>query len=133
MKYLRKSLQEVHEFIVDKEIAGNGEEKKAYAQLLLNLASDIKTFNLVANFTSEHIKRRILMIARPKTLPGYKLLFTVLVPLTALMLLSFSYIHSSGAKEQTNLQSNHEVTTRNKIGAISWVGNVKFSTDTLNK
>lgn len=133
MKYLRKSLQEVHEFFVDKEIAGKGEEKRNYAQLLLNLASDTKKFDLVASFTSENIKRRILMVAKPQTLPRYKLLFLVLVPLTAFMLLSFSYIHSSGIQEQANQQSSLKITNGNIIGEITWVGNAKYSTDTLNK
>jgi beta-lactamase regulating signal transducer with metallopeptidase domain len=133
MKYLRKSLQEVHEYIVDEKVAGNGEQKKAYAQLLLNLASEAKTFNLIASFTGEHIKRRILMVAKPKTLPRYKLLFIVLVPLTAIMLLSFSYIKSPNSQEKTSQQGKHHVTSRNRIGEITWVGNTVYSTDTLNK
>lgn len=133
MKYLRKSLQEVHEYIVDEEIAGQGEQKKAYAQLLLNLASEAKTFNLVASFTGEHIKRRILMIAKPKALPRYKLLFIILVPLTALMLLSFSYIKNPRSPEKTSQQGEHQVTSGNRIGEITWVGNTVFSADTLNK
>ena len=133
MKYLRKSLQEVHEYIVDEKIAGNGEQKKAYAQLLLNLASEAKTFNLVANFTGEHIKRRILMVAKPRTLPRYKLLFIVLVPLTAIMLLSFSYIKNPTSQEQNSQQGKHQVTSGNRISEIIWVGNTVFSVDTLNR
>jgi beta-lactamase regulating signal transducer with metallopeptidase domain len=133
MKYLRKSLQEVHEYIVDEKIAGHGEQKKAYAQLLLNLASEAKTFNLVASFTGEHIKRRILMVAKPKTSARYKLLFSVLVPLTAIILLSFSFIHNDGPEVKTSQQSNSQLTSGNRIGTITWVGNNIYSTDTLNK
>lgn len=133
MKYLRKSLQEVHEYIVDEKIAGHGAQKKAYAQLLLNLATEAKTFNLVASFTGEHIKRRILMIAKSKTLPRYKLLFVVLVPLTAIMLLSFSYIKNPNLPEKANKQGSHQVSSGNRIGKITWVGNTAFSADTLNK
>jgi hypothetical protein len=133
MIYLRKTVKEVHEYIVDAEIAGAGEEKKAYAQLLLNLASETKTFNLAASFTGEHIKRRILMIAKPKTLPRYKLSFIVLVPLTALMLLSFSYIKYPNSQEKISQQSTHQIASGNRIGKITWVGNTVFSTDTLNQ
>lgn len=133
MIYLRKSLKEVHEYIVDAEIAGPGEQKKVYAQLLLNLASEAKSFNLVASFTGEHIKRRILMIAKPRTLPIYKLLFIVLVPLTALILLSFSYIKNPNPLGNPNQQSNSQVISNNRIGNITWVGNTEFSADTLNR
>ena len=45
MKYLKRSIQEIHEFIVDEKIAGVGQDRKDYAELLLNLASDYKRFN----------------------------------------------------------------------------------------
>lgn len=90
VNYLKKSLKEIHEYIVDERIAGHGENKKAYAQLLLTLASGTKVFDLAASFTGEHIKRRIQMLAKPRTSPKYKLMFFVLVPLAAILLLSFS-------------------------------------------
>lgn len=92
VNYLKRSLKEIHEYIVDEKIAGDGENKKAYAQLLLTLASDSKVFDLAASFTGEHVKRRILMIAKPRTSPKYKLTFFVLVPLAAILSLSFSYL-----------------------------------------
>jgi hypothetical protein len=92
MNYLKKSLHEIHEYIVDEKIAGNGENKKAYAGLLLRLASGTKVFNLAANFTGEDIKRRIQMLAKPRTSLKYRLMFIILAPLTAILLLSFSYL-----------------------------------------
>lgn len=101
VNYLKKTLKEIHEYIVDERIAGHGENKKAYAQLLLTLASDTKVFDFAASFTGEHIKRRILMIAKPRTSPKYKLTFFVLVPLTAMLLLSFSYLKNPKANSKT--------------------------------
>ncbi len=113
VNYLKKCLKEIHEYIVDERIAGHGEDKKAYAQLLLTLASDTKVFDLTASFTGEHIKRRILMIAKPRTSPKYKLMFFVLVPLAAILLMSFSYINHS--KTQTKGASSEL-----KTGKITW-------------
>ena len=109
VNYLKKSLKEIHEYIVDERIAGHGENKKAYAQLLLTLASDTKVFDLAASFTGEHIKRRIMMIAKPRTSPKYKLIFFVLVPLTAMLLFSFSYLKNP--KGNSKLQN--KVTSMN--------------------
>ncbi|WP_317899467.1 M56 family metallopeptidase [Aurantibacillus circumpalustris] len=100
VNYLKKSIKEIHEYIVDERIAGHGENKKAYAQLLLTLASDTNVFDLATSFTGEHIKRRILMIAKPRTSPKYKLIFFVLVPLTAMLLLSFSYLKNPKANSK---------------------------------
>lgn len=117
VNYLKKSLKEIHEYIVDERIAGHGENKKAYAQLLLTLASDNKVFDLAATFTGEYIKRRILMIAKPRTSPKYKLMFFVLVPLTAILLLSFSRLNNPKAKPKIrNEISNSDL----KIGKTNW-------------
>lgn len=109
VNYLKKSLKEIHEYIVDEKIAGHGENKKAYAQLLLTLASDTKVFDLAASFTGEHIKRRILMIAKPRTPPKYKLIFFVLIPLTAMLLFSFSYLKNP----KGNSNTQNKVTSMN--------------------
>jgi beta-lactamase regulating signal transducer with metallopeptidase domain len=97
VNYLKRSLKEIHEYIVDEKIAGHGETKKAYARLLLTLASDTKVFDLAASFTGEYIKRRIQMLAKPRTSPGYKLMYLILVPLTAMLLVSFSYLKNPKA------------------------------------
>lgn len=109
VNYLKRSLKEIHEYIVDEKIAGHGENKKVYAQLLLTLASDTKVFDLAARFTGEHIKRRILMLAKPRTSPKYKLMYFVLLPLTAILLLSFSYLKNpkANSKIQNEVTGNH--------------------------
>lgn len=111
VNYLKKSIKEIHEYIVDERIAGHGENKKAYARLLLTLASDTKVFDLAASFTGEYIKRRILMIAKPRTSPKYKLMFFVLVPLTAILLLSFSCLKTPKANSNPDsYREQNEVT-----------------------
>jgi hypothetical protein len=107
VNYLKKSLKEIHEYIVDEKIAGHGENKKAYANLLLNLASDTKVVDLATSFTGEPIKRRILMLAKPRTSPKYKLMFFVLVPLTALLLVSFSGLKNP----KSNSTTHNEITS----------------------
>lgn len=90
MHYLRRCLAEIHEFIVDEKIAGIGESKKDYARLLMTLAGETRTPNLVVNFAGQHVKNRILMIAKPRTSTKYKLLFFSLVPVTGILMFTFS-------------------------------------------
>jgi hypothetical protein len=136
MKYLKRSIQEIHEFIVDEKIAGFGQDRKDYAELLLSLASDYKrfnSFNLTASFSGPQIKRRLEMIVKTRSLPIQKLLFIVIIPITAFMLFSFSYFKNDPANsfESKNIKPN--LIDQKSIGKITWSGNTIYSADTLNK
>jgi len=133
ISYLRISLQEIHEFIVDEKIAGNNQQKKAYAQLLLNLASDAKVFSLAASFTGKHIKRRISMITKPRTSPILKLIFMIIAPLTLVMLLSFSGINNSNLKAEAYKSPQATGIQKQIIGEVNWTGNTVYNDDVLNR
>jgi hypothetical protein len=132
MIYLKKSIQEIHEYIVDEKIAGLGSGKKGYAELLLKLASDVKGFNLSAGFSGNQIKRRIVMITRPRSLPGYKLMFAMLIPVTILVMLSFSYIKNPDPLTAQIKQNENFNQSQLKIGKIIWKGNTVYDIKTLN-
>jgi hypothetical protein len=132
-KYLKKSVQEVHEFIVDEEIVERGHQKKAYADLLLDLASDAKVFNLSAGFTGKSIQRRISMIAKPRTSSLSKLAFLAIVPLTVFMLLSFSTIDKPASLSGENLNIHENDIDKRKIAKVEWHGNTVYDDLTLSK
>jgi hypothetical protein len=132
LAYSKKSIQEVHEFIVDEKIAGTDSGKKDYAQLLLKLASEVKGFSLSAGFTGNQIKRRIVMIAKQRSLPGNKLLFTILVPMTILIMLSFSYLKNPDPLTAQTKQKENANQSQLKIGKIIWKGNTVYDIKTLN-
>jgi hypothetical protein len=132
ISYLRISLQEIHEFIVDEKIAGIDQQKKDYAELLLNLASDAKVFSLAASFTGKHIKRRISMITKPRTSPILKLKFMIIAPLTLVMLLSFSSINNPSLKTETDKSSQTTSIKKQKVGEVSWTGNTAYNDEVLN-
>jgi hypothetical protein len=130
--YLKKSIQEIHEYIVDEKIAEKGKGKKNYAELLLKLASEVKGFNLSAGFSGSQIKRRIVMISRQRSLPGHKFMFIVLVPLAILLLLSFSYIKNPDPLTAQTKQNVNFSQGQLKIGKIIWKGNTVYDIKTLN-
>jgi hypothetical protein len=132
LPYLKKSVQEIHEYIVDEKIAGRGQCKKDYARLLLKLASEVKGFNLSAGFSGNQIKRRIVMITRPRSLPWYKLMFALLIPVTILILLSFSYIKNPDPVIAQTKQNENVNQSQLKIGKIIWKGNTVYDIKTLN-
>lgn len=130
--YLKKSIQEIHEYIVDEKIVERGKGKKDYAELLLKLASEVKGFNLSAGFSGNQIKRRIVMISKQRSLPGQKLLFVILVPLTMLLILSFSYIKNTDSPTSQTTQNENVIQNQLKIGKILWKGNTVYDIKTLN-
>jgi hypothetical protein len=130
--YLKKSIQEIHEYIVDEKIVEKGKGKKDYAELLLKLASEVKGFNLSAGFSGSQIKRRIVMISRQRSLPGHKLMFIILVPLTILLMLSFSYIKNPDPLTAQTKQNENVNQSQLKIGNIIWKGNTVYDIKTLN-
>jgi hypothetical protein len=131
--YLKKSIQEVHEYIVDEKIAERGNGKKDYAELLLKLASDVRGFNLSAGFSGSQIMRRIVMISRQRSLPGKKFMFIILVPLSIILILSFSYIKNPDDKTTQVKQEVSANQSQLKIGKILWKGNTVYDIPTLNK
>jgi hypothetical protein len=130
--YLKKSIQEIHEYIVDEKIVEKSKEKKNYAELLLKLASEVKGFNLSAGFSGSQIKRRIVMISKQRSLPGQKLMFVLLIPLTLLLMLSFSYIKDSDSPATQTIKSENVIQNQLKIGKITWKGNTVYDVKTLN-
>jgi hypothetical protein len=130
--YLKKSIQEIHEYIVDEKIAERGKGKKDYAELLLKLASEVKGFNLSAGFSGSQIKRRIVMIGRQRSLPEQKFMFIILVPLTILLMLSFSYIKNPDPLTAQTKQNENVNQSQLKIGKIIWKGNTVYDIKTLN-
>lgn len=133
LPYLKKSVQEIHEYIVDEKIAETGNGKKNYAQLLLKLASDVKGFNLSAGFSGSQIKRRIIMITMQRSLPKQKLLFGILIPITVLIMLSFSYIKTPDPLTVQTKQNENINQSQLKIGKIIWKGNTVYDIKTLNQ
>ncbi len=130
--YLKKSIKEIHEYIVDEKIVERGKGKKDYAELLLKLASEVKSFNLSAGFSGSEIKRRIIMISKQRSHPGQKLMFIILVPLTMLLMLSFSYIKNSDFPTPQTTHNENSIQNQLRIGKIIWKGNSAYDTKTLN-
>lgn len=133
LSYLKKSIQEIHEYIVDEKIVEKGKGKKEYAELLLKLTSEGNGFNLSAGFSGSQIKRRIVMISRQRSLPQYKLMFVILIPVTIIIMFSFSYIKNPDTRTTQTKQNESAIQGQLKIGKISWKGNTVYDNKTLNQ
>lgn len=130
--YLKKSIQDIHEFIVDEKIVERGNEKKGYAELLLKLSYEVKGFSLSAGFSNSQINRRIVMISKRRSLRAKKYMVTILVPITLFLMLSFSYIKNDDSQHPQAKQNEDIIQDQLKIGKIVWKGNTVCDIKTLN-
>ncbi len=136
MKYLKSSLQVVHEYIVDEQMTQGHASKKDYTELLLRLVSEVKTNSLLANFSGNQILNRVTMITKVRSLAKSKLWFLLILPLTAFLSFSFSFFEMDIKKSTISTPQNNQTIesgNQNKIGNITWEGNTLYSTDQLNE
>jgi beta-lactamase regulating signal transducer with metallopeptidase domain len=133
MRYIKRSIQEIHEYIADEEIAGSGQQKEEYAGLLLNLATESIVYNISAGFAMHQIRKRIVMLKRPRSGPLQRIAFFAIIPVTFISLLSFSSPGSSSGKDSNERYAPAAVENQEKLGEIAWTGNKVYSTDRLNE
>ena len=90
---LKRSLKTVHEYLADNQVTGNTSEAVTYLKLLVQGVSPESQYGISSNFYWLTIKKRINMITKHKTLKIHKLWYLLLVPLTAIILQSFSAVN----------------------------------------
>ena len=138
--YLNNALREVHEYLADASVAGQGDERKAYAHLLLKMTNH-QSVPLATAFAGKQINRRIRMLAQTRSLKIQKLWFTLLVPTAAALLLLFACVDEPPAQQATlstqPANADHEAASDlvagTTIGSIRWEGNTLYDDETLDE
>ncbi|MEK6476974.1 POTRA domain-containing protein [Catalinimonas sp. 4WD22] len=141
VKYLKESLQNVHEYLADEAVAGKGTKHKAYAHLLIKLACTERLIPLTTTFSNKQIKNRISMLMKTRTLAHKKLYFLLLLPLIASLMFLLSCIdegqedlQSVAQKSSSQPPSNENALENGKtIATIRWEGNTVYSDEKLNE
>jgi outer membrane protein insertion porin family len=72
-------------------------------------------------------------MAKPRTASKYKVLILIIVPISTLLLLSFSYIKEPISPIQSNVQVKETKDCILKIGQIIWKGNSVYNSKKLNE
>lgn len=109
---MQKELQNIHEFIADRDAVGAG-EVDAFAKMLLQTYYGNHFLNPSHSFYNSSIKRRIIMLTTSKT-PKYAYLRKVAVlPLVAISLVLFSIqLSAQKPKPKKELATQYTVTMR---------------------
>ena len=116
---IQKELQNIHEFIADRDAVGAG-EVDAFAKMLLQTYYGNHFLNPSHSFYYSSIKRRIIMLTTSKT-PKYAYLRKVAVlPLVAISLVLFSIqLSAQKPKPKKELATQYTVTMRSDSTTFS--------------
>lgn len=132
----KESLQEVHEYLADETILKNKAMKQSYSNLLLKLTTEENPPILSSAFSAKQISRRIRMIEKSKSHPRHRILFFLLLPATAFLLMSFSYFENRSTAVPVYLEvpaSESNAAFQSKVGIISWEGNTLYADSRLTE
>ncbi len=86
----RRSLKQQHEYLADDYVLHHGVSQEEYLMCLLNSLSYNGSIGPVHKFNSQSLKQRITMMTKEKLLAYPKLVYLSIVPIVALLFLSFS-------------------------------------------
>lgn len=110
--------------------------KLSYSKLMLKLATYDHDSVPSFAFSAKKISRRLWMIEKFKSLPHHRILFFLLLPITALLLMSFSYLENRSNPEIMSIEPQAiKITSESelKIGEITWEGNALYTDSQLNE
>ena len=126
--WMKNSLKDLHEYLVDEAMIQEKVTKKGYAQLLMKLSSPLSINSLTTGFTNKQIGRRINMLAKKPSAAYHKLKFLLMLPIIASLLL-FSACFGEALPINVKEQKGEGI----KIGKITWEGNTIFSDAQLSE
>jgi beta-lactamase regulating signal transducer with metallopeptidase domain len=85
---MRHAIRQNLEFVADEQVLGNGLDKKQYQYLLVKVIGN-HHYSIVANFNFSSLKNRIMMMNKLKSAKLHLVKFLFVVPLLAVLLISF--------------------------------------------
>ncbi|MES1198093.1 MAG: M56 family metallopeptidase, partial [Chitinophagaceae bacterium] len=90
---LKRSIRQNLEFIADNKVLGNGVSKKDYQYMLLKVIGN-NQYSIATQFNFSSLKKRIVMMNKMKSAQLNLIKFLFILPLVAVMLLSFRQYHA---------------------------------------
>ncbi len=97
---LRSAIKQNLEFIADDKVIQQGVDREGYQFLLLKVMGN-RNFAIANNFNISALKKRIAMMNTNETRKRHLLKFVLVLPVIAVLLLSFRTIHNKTVKEHT--------------------------------
>lgn len=136
---LRKSIRQNLEFIADRKVLSAGMDPKAYQYLLLKVTGNYQ-FSIASQFNFSSLKKRIAMMNKLKSHRVNLLRFLFILPLAAVVLLSFRKQFGQSPVQMSNPDQRMimdttvpDITTLNSRGYLVKVVDTKVDCTVLVK
>ena len=113
---IRKAVRQNLEYIADRQVLQNGINRKEYQYLLLKVIGNVH-FSIASKFNFSSLKKRIAMMNKIKSAKINLLRFTFLVPLLAIVLLSFRNKIRQLNQRAIEIQPQHVATLTDTVPA----------------
>lgn len=98
--FMRRTLQQVHEYLADEGALDTGVDKPMYQALLLNQVAEERLIAFSSGFNNSLIKKRIVMMTKPKLSQKANLKFLTIIPLAGLLFIGIACVNGQqGGKE----------------------------------
>lgn len=88
--WLKKELEDVHEYEADEWVLDKGFDAKTYQLMLLRNVAGLKYYTVVNNFNRNSLKKRIVMMQSRKSSPCSLLKCAFILPVTLLAVTAFA-------------------------------------------
>ena len=132
--YLKRELQNVHEYLADAQVARHSPVVSQYRRLLLRLASAQPAPVLSHAFTDKQVVLRLLFLTQPPASPAKKLRYLLVLPVALSVWLSTASFENPAIEASPMPPSTAaSAIVGPKINRIRWQGNTVLSTDRLNQ
>jgi TonB-dependent SusC/RagA subfamily outer membrane receptor len=96
---LKNAIKQNLEFIADDKVIQQGVDREGYQFLLLKVMGN-RNFAIANNFNISALKKRIAMMNTNETGKRHLLKFVLMLPIVAILLLSFRTIHNEAVNDQ---------------------------------
>ncbi len=138
MYMYKKYLNEVHEYLADREVIRNSESSKSYAHFLLEHTCQPDDRHLILGLSNKLITKRILMLSTPSLRPATYLYLLLLIPPGVLSFGACSMMDNEAnpEKEPITEQSTEAAFTEHEgkmIRQVIWDGNESYTDDALTQ
>ncbi|MGD2035449.1 MAG: GldM family protein [Bacteroidales bacterium] len=100
---MRKTLQQLHEYLADEGVLLMGISEPAYKALLVNQVAEERLIAFSSGFHSSLIKKRLIMMTKPKFDPGAGLKILVLVPVAAILLFGVACVNGKLNRDRSTV------------------------------
>lgn len=114
---VRSAIRQNLEFIADKNVLEKGVDKKQYQYLLLKVTG-YNQFSIAPKFNFSSLKKRIAMMNKLKSAKVNLLRFLFILPLLAIILLSFRKEISSSLKRTNHLFSQKQIVSNDSVPLV---------------